>query len=126
MRLTDTVARSTTGLETIGECLASTEVDEVGVIGSRSRLAVLSTLLLACVCTILLNIGRVQGQVAAVVASIVVLIVLIILIVVLSVLAIVLAVVLSILVVVVLVLTTLTVAPSSKLSIGDSGREEDR
>lgn len=126
MKLTNAVARSATGLKTIGEGLASTKIDEVGVVGSRRRLARFSTLLLASFRAVLLNIGRVQSQVAtaitAIVAAVVVLTVLPVLTVVLSILAVVLT----------LALTLTSSSESSKssesseLSIDNASREEDR
>jgi hypothetical protein len=124
MQLTDTVARSALGLETVGERLPGTEVDEVGIVGSRSSLARLSALVLASARTVLLNIGRVQSQVAAAIATVVATVIVLTVLAVLAIVLSVLAIVLSILAVVLAL--TLTTASSSELSIGDSGREEDR
>jgi len=123
----DTVARSLADLESISKRFASTEVDEIGVVSRRSSLTLLGFLLETGRRAVLLNIGRVQGEVAAATTIVVLSVVLtVVLTIVLAVvLAIVLAVVLAVVLAIVLAIV-LTLSTSTELSIGDTCHKQDR
>jgi fatty acid desaturase len=106
----------------LAKCQLLILIDFRAYLRRRSSLTLLGFLLETGRRAVLLNVGRVQGEVAAAATTIVVLSAIVVLAVVLTiVLAIVLAIILAVVLAVVLALST-----STKLSVGDTCHEQDR
>jgi hypothetical protein len=122
----NTVARTLLDLKTVGQGCACTEVDEVGLVGSRGCLTGFGIVSKSVDLTVLLDVVGVQAKVSAAATIVVATVLTVVLSIVLAVvLSVVLSVVLTIVLAIVLALTLATATLSTaKLSVGNTRYQE--